>query len=164
MHTLLNCVGVIFDSMCCLDSHVSQLYRRINFNEFIWKDKIYPPTTEKTINAIETSRLDYCKANIEENNPTSTECNAASIMQRGLNLYLKGALWFLCWKYCTGFPGSIRSVTNSSAHLKDAEWPCSARSRSISIKICTTTAPPFGGSISLFTKMVTSPIWKLLES
>ena len=43
---------------------------------------------------------------------------------------------------------------NSAPHLQGSEWPCSTISLSINIKICTTTAPPFRGSISpQFTKM-----------
>ena len=109
-------LGVIFDSTCCLDAHVAKLCRSINFNLYsVGKIRKYldGPTAEKMINATVTSRLDYCNSQyMEQNNPTSTDCSAARIMQPGL--YLKGAsltILALCWANCIGFPWSIGSVT-----------------------------------------------------
>ena len=106
-------LGVLFDSTCCLDAHVAKLCRSINFNLYsVGKIRKYldGPTAEKMINATVTSRLDYCNS-LLQNNPTSTDCSAARIMQPGL--YLKGAsltLLALCWENCIGFPWSIGSV------------------------------------------------------
>ena len=60
------------------------------------------------------------------------------------------------------FPEVIYIYTyNSAPHLQGTEWPCSTISRTIHMKICTTTAPPYGGSKSpQFTKMAAWNIWK----
>ena len=57
--------GVIFDSTCSLRDHVSNVCRSINFNLYsIGKIRKYlnRPTVEKLVNAIITSRLDYCNS------------------------------------------------------------------------------------------------------
>ena len=58
-------LGVLFDSTCCLDTHVSKLSKSINFNLYsIGKIRKYldKSTTEKMIHASVTSRLDYCNS------------------------------------------------------------------------------------------------------
>ena len=58
-------LGVIFDSTCSLKDHVSNVCRSINFNLYsIGKIRKYldRPTVEKLVNAIITSRLDYCNS------------------------------------------------------------------------------------------------------
>ena len=58
-------LGVIFDSTCCLDAHITKLCRSINFNLYsVGKIRKYldGPTAEKMINATVTSRLDYCNS------------------------------------------------------------------------------------------------------
>ena len=58
-------LGVIFYSTCSLKDHVSNVCRSINFNLYsIGKIRKYldRPTVEKLVNAIITSRLDYCNS------------------------------------------------------------------------------------------------------
>ena len=58
-------LGVLFDSTCCLDAHVSKLSKCINFNLYsIGKIRKYldKPTTQKMVHASVTSRLDYCNS------------------------------------------------------------------------------------------------------
>ena len=82
---------------------------------------------------------------MEQNNLTSTDCSAAArIMWSGLCLKVANlTILALC------------------PRLQGTEWQCSSISRSINIKIYTTTAPPCGGSISpRFTKMAAWNIGK----
>ena len=88
-------LGLIFDSTC-LDAHIAKLCTSINFNlHSVGKIRKYldGPTAEKMINATVTSRLDYCYSLIymEQNNPTSSDCSVARIMQPWL--YLKAQVW-----------------------------------------------------------------------
>ena len=58
-------LGVLFDSTCSLNDHVSKIYKSINYNlYFIGKIRKYLdiPTAEKMINCSITSRLDYCNS------------------------------------------------------------------------------------------------------
>ena len=58
-------LGVMFDSTCCLDTHVDRLCRSIKFNLYsVGKIRKYldGPTAEKIIDATVTSRLDYCSS------------------------------------------------------------------------------------------------------
>ena len=58
-------LGVIFDSTCSLQEHVSNTCKAINFNLYsIGKIRKYldRPTTEKLVNATITSKLDYCNS------------------------------------------------------------------------------------------------------
>ena len=55
-------LGVIFDSICCLDADVAKYCRSINFNLYsVGKIRTYldGPMAEKMINATVASRLDY---------------------------------------------------------------------------------------------------------
>ena len=54
----------------------------------------------------------------------------------------------LCWENCIGFLWSIGSVTKRCSSPTRHWMASSTISGSINIKICTTTAPPIGGSIS----------------
>ena len=57
-------LGVLFDSTCSLNDHLSKICKSINYNLYsigkIWK-YLHTPTAEKIINCSITSRLDYCK-------------------------------------------------------------------------------------------------------
>ena len=58
-------MGVLFDSTCSLNDHVSKICKSINNNLYsIGKIRKYPdtPTAEKMINCSITSRLDYCNS------------------------------------------------------------------------------------------------------
>ena len=58
-------LGVLFDSTCSLDAHVTKMCKNINYNLYsVGKIREYVdiPTCEKIINATVTSRLDYCKS------------------------------------------------------------------------------------------------------
>ena len=58
-------LGVLFDSTCSLDAHVSKICKCINYNLYsVGKIRRYidKPTAEKIINASVTSRLDYCNS------------------------------------------------------------------------------------------------------
>ena len=58
-------LGVLFDSTCSLNDHVSKICNSINYNLYsIGKIKKYldTPTAEKMINCFITSRLDYCNS------------------------------------------------------------------------------------------------------
>ena len=58
-------LGVLFDSTCSLNDHVSQICKIINYNLYsIGKIRKYlaTPTAEKMINCSITSRLDYCNS------------------------------------------------------------------------------------------------------
>ena len=58
-------LGVLFDSTCSLDAHVSKICKSINYNLYsVGKIRRYidKPTAEKIINASVTSRLDYCNS------------------------------------------------------------------------------------------------------
>ena len=58
-------LGVIFDSTCSLSAHISKVCKSINYHLYsIGKVRKYMdmPTTEKMINALVTSRLDYCNS------------------------------------------------------------------------------------------------------
>ena len=55
-------LSVIFDSTCCIDTHIAKLCRNINFNLYsVEKVRKYldGPRAEKIINATVASRLDY---------------------------------------------------------------------------------------------------------
>ena len=58
-------LGVLFDSTCSLNDHVSKICKSINYNLYsIGKIRKYldTPTAEKMINCSITSRLDYCNS------------------------------------------------------------------------------------------------------
>ena len=58
-------LGVVFDSTCSLKQHVSNICKSINFNLYsIGKVRRYldQSTTEKMVNALITSRMDYCNS------------------------------------------------------------------------------------------------------
>ena len=58
-------LGVLFDSTCSLEAHVSKMCKNINFNLYsVGKIRKYldRPTCETLINATVTSRLDYCNS------------------------------------------------------------------------------------------------------
>ena len=55
-------------------------------------------------------------------------------------------------------------LQNPTARLQGTEWPCSAISRSINIKICTTTATPFVGSISHYNDVIMGAIASQITS
>ena len=58
-------LGVLFDSTCSLNDHVSKICKSINYNLYsIGKTRKYldTPTAEKMINCSITSRLDYCNS------------------------------------------------------------------------------------------------------
>ena len=58
-------LGVLFDSICCLNDHVNKICRNINCQlHSIGKIRKYldKPTTEKMINSAVTSCLDYCNS------------------------------------------------------------------------------------------------------
>ena len=58
-------LGVLFDSTCCLNDHVNNIFRNINYQLYsINKIQKYldKPTTVKMINSAVTSRLDYCNS------------------------------------------------------------------------------------------------------
>ena len=58
-------LGVLFDSTCSLNDHVSKICKSINYNlYFIGKIRKYldTPTAEKMMNCSITSRLDYCNS------------------------------------------------------------------------------------------------------
>ena len=84
-------LGVIFDSICCLDAHVAKLCISINFNLYsVGKIRKYldEPTAEKMINATVTSRLDYCNSLLygaKQSHIDRLQCcqnNAASIISK----------------------------------------------------------------------------------
>ena len=58
-------LGVLFDSTCSLNDHVSKICKSINYNLYS-NEKIRKyldtPTAEKMINFSITSRLDYCNS------------------------------------------------------------------------------------------------------
>ena len=101
---------MIFDSTCCFDAHVAKLCRSIDFNLYsvvVEKIRKYldKPTTGKMIRSISPGLL-YAY-NMEQHNPTSTDCSAVRMMQPGahieggsLTIYTTG------WKYCIGSPWS----------------------------------------------------------
>ena len=58
-------LGVLFDSTCSLNDHVSKICKSINYNMYsIGKSRKYldTSTAEKIINCSITSRLDYCNS------------------------------------------------------------------------------------------------------
>ena len=58
-------LGVLFDSTCSLNDHVSKICKSINYNLYsIGKIRKYldTPTAEKMINCSTASRLDYCNS------------------------------------------------------------------------------------------------------
>ena len=58
-------LGVIFDSTCSLSHHITKVCKSINYYLYsIGKVRKYMdmPTTEKMVNALVTSRLDYCNS------------------------------------------------------------------------------------------------------
>ena len=148
--------GVIFDSTCCLDTHFAKLCRNINLNLFsIAKIRKYldRPTPENMINSPVTSRLDCCNSlsyGEKQSHIDRLQCcqdNGVIISKRHKFDHISPVLREL--------------LQNSAPHLQGIEWPCSTISRSIDIKRCTTTAPPFGRSIYIqFTKMAAWNIWK----
>ena len=60
-------LGVLFDSTCSLNDHVSKICKGINYNLYsIGKIRKYldTPTADKMINCSITSRLDYCNSRL----------------------------------------------------------------------------------------------------
>ena len=58
-------LGVLFNSICCLNDHVNKICQNINYQLYsIGKIRKYldKPTTEIMINSAVTSRLDYCNS------------------------------------------------------------------------------------------------------
>ena len=112
------------------------------------------------INATVASRLDNCNSlsyGAKQSHIDRLQCcqnNAARIISKRRKFdHISPVLRELHW-----LPVEHRI---SYKILLRTEWPCSTISRSINIKICTTTAPPFGGSLPpQITKMAAWNIWK----
>ena len=160
-------LDVIFDSTCCLGAHIAKLCRSINFNLYsVGKRRKYldGPTAEKMINATVTSRLDYCNSLLyraKQSHIDRLQCfqnNAARIISKRRKFdHISPVLRELHWipvEHRISYKILLLTYKALNGHAPQY--------LSINIKICTTTAPPFGGSISpQFTKMAAWNIWKL---
>ena len=100
-------LGVLFDSACCLNDHVSKMCKSINCNlYFNRKFRKYPdtPTAEKMTYCSITSRLDYCNSLLDG-------AKGYNISQ--IQLYQNNDIWMLSLG---------RKFDHITPVLKDLQW------------------------------------------
>ena len=100
-------LGILFDSTCSLNDHVSKICKSINYNLYsIGKIRKYldTPTAEKMVNCSITSRLDYC--------------NSLLYGAKGYNL----SQLQLCQNNAARMLSLRRKVDHITPVLKDLHW------------------------------------------